>query len=87
MLKFEKARQLIRQFKGDTYLFGFDLLEEAGRVARELGKSAVLVRDRFPGSAPFVEKVEASLRAAGIDLLGSIDGAAPNAPREATSKV
>jgi alcohol dehydrogenase class IV len=82
MPKFEKARQLIRQFKGGTYLFGFDLLPEVGRVAKELGRRAVLVRDRFPGSAPFVEIVEASLRALGIDLLGSIDGAAPNAPRE-----
>jgi alcohol dehydrogenase class IV len=56
-------------------------------VARELGKHAVLVRDRFPGSASFVEKVDASLRAAGIDLLGSIDGAAPNAPREDLARI
>jgi len=78
----EKARQLIRQFKGETYLFGFGVLAEAGRVAATLGKRAVLVRDVFPGSAPFVKTIEDSIRAAGVELLGSVDGARPNAPRE-----
>ena len=78
----EKARQLIRQFKGDTYLFGFDLLAETGRIAAGLGKRAVLVRDLFPGSAAYVKTIEDSVRTAGVDLLATVDGAAPNAPRE-----
>ena len=87
MPEFEEARQLIRQFKGDTYIHGFGLLAEAGRVAAGLGKRAVLVRDLFPGSSQFVRTIEDSVRTAGIDLLGSIDGAAPNAPREDLARI
>jgi alcohol dehydrogenase class IV len=87
MFTHDKARQLIRQFKGDTYLFGFGLLGETGRVTADLGKRAVLVRDLFPGSAVFVKTIEDSVRAAGVDLLGCIDGAAPNAPREDVTRI
>jgi alcohol dehydrogenase len=87
MPEFEKARQLVRQFKGDTYIYGFGLLAKAGAVAAELGKRAVLVRDVFPGSSQFVRTIEDSVRAAGVDLVGSIDGAAPNAPREDLARI
>lgn len=87
MQQFESARELIRQFKGDAYACGFGALAAAGRIAAELGKRAVLVRDIFPGASLFVGKIENSLRAVGIEVLGTIDGAAPNAPRDDLARI
>jgi hypothetical protein len=83
----ENAQRLNRQFNGNAYTFGTGVLGEAGRVVAGLGKRAVLVRDAFPGSAAFVETIQTSLRASGIELLGVIDGAAPNAPRRDVARV
>jgi alcohol dehydrogenase len=82
MNTFDTARNLIRQFKGDRYRHGFDLLGESGPMAAGLGRRAVLVRGSFPGSDAQVETVAASLRGAGIDVVAILRGAAPNAPRE-----
>lgn len=84
---FTTAVELIRQFKGDTYVFGLDVLAEAGRLAAGLGKRALLVRDGFPGSSPFVDTICASLAAAGVEVIGVVDGAAPNAPLEDLQRI
>jgi alcohol dehydrogenase class IV len=82
MSSFEKAEQLIREFKGDTYLFGSGVLEQVGRVASELGTRPALIRPSFPGSDSLVQTIRASLAGAGLELCGEIRGAAPNAPRK-----
>jgi len=87
MKRFEKARELVQQFKGDVYTRGFGVLSAAGQVAVELGRRAMLVRDTFPGSSSFADTIAGSLRAAGIELLAIIDGAAPNAPREDLARI
>jgi len=56
-------------------------------VAANLGKRAALVRDAFPGSAPFVKTIVDSLAAAGVQVVGEIDGARPNAPREDLARI
>lgn len=87
MPQFENARRLLRQFKGDTYVHGFDVLSQAGPLAAALGAKALLVCDRFPASASFLETVQASLLSAGLELRATIDGAAPNAPREDLARI
>jgi alcohol dehydrogenase len=87
MCDFEKARTLLRQFKGEAYTYGFDTLASAGRQAAELGNRAVLVRDSFPGASAYVAKIEGSLRGAGVEVAGVIEGAAPNAPREDLARI
>ncbi len=87
MQKFENAQTLLRRFKGDRYSNGFGVLPQAGSAAAALGKRAVLVRDTFPGSGPHVEAIIASVKSAGVDLLGIIDGAAPNAPLEDLARI
>ncbi|HUS71234.1 MAG TPA: iron-containing alcohol dehydrogenase [Anaerolineae bacterium] len=81
-MRFKKARQLIHEFKQDRYVYGTGVLGEVGRLAGELGDKAALVHPGFPGSQALVDTVADSLIAAGVDLLGKIRGAAPNAPRE-----
>jgi alcohol dehydrogenase class IV len=87
MKRFEKAYSLLDQFKRDTYLHGFGVLHRAGALAAPLGRRAVLVRDKFPGSEVHVRTLTDSLAAAGIELLGVIDGAPPNAPREDLARI
>jgi alcohol dehydrogenase class IV len=78
----DKARALLREFKGDAYLFGAGVLSGVGGVVARAGKRAVLVEDPFPGSEGFVKTIRDSVSQAGVTLLGEIKGADPNAPRE-----
>lgn len=87
MSNFNNARELLRQFKGETYLNGFGVLSQAGRVTAPLGRRAALVRDVFPGAEGFLESIAGSLRAAGVEVLGVIEGAQPNAPREDLARI
>jgi alcohol dehydrogenase class IV len=79
---FDKARALLREFKGDAYLFGAGVLTQVGSVVALAGKRAVLVRSTFPGSDDFVQTIRDSLAGVGVELLGEIKGARPNAPRQ-----
>jgi alcohol dehydrogenase len=82
MPEFARAKELIKQFKGDAYLSGYGVLPRIGELAAGLGRRAALVRDVFPGSEDYAAIIRRSLEAAGVELIGVIDGAAPNAPRE-----
>jgi alcohol dehydrogenase class IV len=77
-----KARELLRQFKGESYLFGTGVLPNAGAVAARVGERAALVRGTFPGSDEYVKAIRASLAKAGVALAAEIKGARPNSPRE-----
>jgi alcohol dehydrogenase len=82
MSDFSRARALLREFKGDRYLFGVGVLAQVGDAAATLDKRAALVRDTFPGSDGFVQIIRESLERAGMTLAGEVPGAGPNAPRE-----
>jgi alcohol dehydrogenase len=98
MSDFEKARDLLHEFKGDAYLFGAGVLLRVGGVVASVGqrpepagpersrrvegKRPVLVRDTFLGSDNFVQTIRDSVAEAGAALVGEIRGAGPNAPRE-----
>ena len=84
---FETAMQLIRQFKGDSYVNGLEMLGQAGGLAASLGRRALLVRDNFPGAQPYVQEISAALAAAGVEVPTVVDGAAPNAPREDLERI
>jgi len=82
MTDFEKARALLRQFKGSSYLFGTDVLARAGDIAASAGTKVALIRDTFEGSEDFVEIIRKSLEKSGVNLVTEIKGAGPNCPRE-----
>ncbi len=82
MTDFERARELIHELKGDSYAYGPGALGETGRFAAELGTRAALVYDVFPGNERFVNKIKDSLASRNVELVGEIEGAKPNAPRE-----
>jgi len=87
MADFGKARALLRDFKGGAYLNGIGVLSQVGRVTAELGQRAVLVRGVFPGADQFVKTIKDSLAAAGIEIVGEVQGARPNAPREDLARI
>ena len=87
MSKFDNARKLIAQFKGQNYIHGVGVLPQVGSLAAGLGTRATLVRDVFPGSEDYAQTIQESLSAVGIQVTGIIDGAAPNAPREDLARI
>jgi len=81
----EQATRMLKQFKGENYAFGSSgVLDDApGRYAAELGRKALFVG---PLSAPWFstirERILASLKEAGVQVLEEVPSAAPNAPVE-----
>ena len=82
MTDFEKARALLQEFKGNSYIFGTDVVAKAGQAVAAKGKSAALVRGTFSGSDDYVEIIRNSLAESGVNLVAEIRGARPNCPRE-----
>jgi len=78
MADFEKARILLRQFKGDSYLFGAGVLSGVGQIVAAAGRKAALVRDTFHGGDSFVRVITDSLSKSGAELAAEIKGARPN---------
>jgi alcohol dehydrogenase len=84
---FDQARRLVRDFKGDSYASGYGALGRAGALAAGLGRRAVVVRDTFPGADAFAERIAGSLKAAGVEVVATVAGAAPNAPLEDLERI
>ena len=87
MANFDVARALLREFKRDAYLYGLGVLPQVGQVVAGQGRRAALVRDVFPAAEGFVATIVESLAAAGVSLVGQIQGASPNAPREDLARI
>jgi len=81
-MRFDKARRLIEEFKKGRYAYGSDVLGRVGGMTSDLGDTAALVRPSHPGSETLVEFVRESVAESGLEWLGEVSGAAPNAPRE-----
>lgn len=78
-----QAHDILKNWKGDTYAFGTDVLDKTGEFARSLGTKALLVVADLglDWIDEVYRKVTASLDANGV-LWTAILGAGPNAPRE-----
>lgn len=81
------ADVLLKQFKGDAYVYGPAVITQAGRLAAELGARAVLVRSTYPGSDEAVTIVRHALESAGVTVIGEVAGARPNTPREDLARI
>jgi alcohol dehydrogenase class IV len=84
---FEKARALLHEFRGKTYVFGSRVLSKSLRVVPTLGRRVALVRGTFAGSDDWVKVIRARLAEAGIELVAEIKGARPNTPREDVARI
>ncbi len=79
----ERAKKILKDWKGDSYTFGENVLDATGKYAKQYGKKAALVVTELGQSwiEKPVEQVKASLKANGVSF-ELINGARPNAPRE-----
>ena len=79
----EKAYALLREWKKDSYIFGVDVIDKVGEVARQFGKNTLLVSNNTY-LKPVADKVVSSLEKSKVALVGSLiaPDARPNAPRE-----
>ncbi len=82
-----RAKAILREFKGDTYAFGFDVLDKVGPFAAALadrpgaGKKAMFVGPiQFDWFTPYKDRVLSYLTNAGLEIVDVVQGAAPNAP-------
>lgn len=83
--KKRKAAALLREFKGDDYIFGLGCIDRLGKLAAKFGRRASLVTSGVGKlwGADLHRVVKQSLDVAGIELAGElIAGAAPNSPFE-----
>ena len=87
MKSFDKARELLKEFKGDAYLFGNDILQDVGPVAAKVGKKPALIYTDFPGIESYVNTIRESVQQAGLTLCAEIQGARPNAPLEDLARI
>ncbi|KPK79595.1 MAG: hypothetical protein AMJ81_13020 [Phycisphaerae bacterium SM23_33] len=78
----EAARSLLAEWKWRTYIFGLACLHRTGPMARRLGRRALVVGNSHPWLDPTAEAVTASLQATGMEVVGRVEGARPNSPRE-----
>ena len=80
---FRKAEKILKEWKGDSYTFGEDILEATGKYSKKYGEKAALIVTEL-GQA-WIEKplegVKSSLKTNGM-AFEMINGARPNAPRE-----
>lgn len=79
----ERAAQILKEYKGDTYAFGLHVIDKVGEFAAQFGKTALLISDTTY-LKPVADQVEASLKKHGVKLAGEriVPDASPNAPRE-----
>jgi len=79
----KKAYELLKEWKGDDYIFGLGVLDQVGRIASDYGKTALVVCNQTY-MMPVLERVLGYLNASGVKLAGEsvAPDAKPNAPRE-----
>jgi len=87
MKSFDKARALLQEFKGGTYLFGNDVLKDVGAIAAKVGSKAALIQTEFSGADSYLHSLKTSLAHAGIAHVVEIEGARPNAPLEDLARI
>ncbi|HSB04014.1 MAG TPA: iron-containing alcohol dehydrogenase [Thermodesulfobacteriota bacterium] len=79
----ERAKKILKDWKGDNYSFGEGVLDATGKYGRKYGKKASLVVTEL-GQAWIekpLEQVKASLKSNQVTF-ELVNGARPNAPRE-----
>ena len=78
----DRASAILKKFKGETYAFGSGVLDKPpGRFASKFGKRALFVGPlEFEWFRPIRERILASLKQAGVDVVEEVRSAGPNAP-------
>jgi len=79
---FRRAEELLKEFKGDDYAFGGNALQKLGDYSSELGKRVAIISGLTAKKTGLLKKITEELEKSGITVVGVIDGARPNTPKE-----
>lgn len=77
-----KAKALLREFKGDNYIFGPDCLDRLKELVTPFGKKTLLITNLGKWNQPDLKRILVSLGSDNLEVTGPVSGAGPNAPRE-----
>lgn len=79
----KRAYDVLKAWKGDSYVFGLGVLDQIGTIAAKYGKKALVVSNTTY-MKPVADRVVEYLAQAGVELAGGAiaPDAKPNAPRE-----
>jgi len=79
----ENAYKLLKNWKGDNYVFGMGVLNQIGKIATGYGKRALVICNQTY-MKPMLDRVLGYLEEAGVELAGGVvvPDARPNCPRE-----
>jgi alcohol dehydrogenase class IV len=76
-----KAKRILKEWKGDSYVYGQGVLDKVGGLTRTFGKSTLLVACKDEWAVNALETIRGSLDKAGVSCSLVLD-VRPNAPRE-----
>ncbi len=78
----QMARMMIKEFKGDTYVFDVGCLDRVGELVSSFGQKILLITNLKTRSEKEFLGIVQSLEKAKKQILGPIPSARPNAPRD-----
>ncbi|MCX8170875.1 MAG: iron-containing alcohol dehydrogenase [Candidatus Bathyarchaeota archaeon] len=78
----KKAEDLLIEFKGDDYAFGAGALKRVDRYVDRIGRKTAIITSGTGIRAGIVDFVRSSLEGRGHEVLGVLDGARQNTPKE-----
>ncbi|MEM2789966.1 MAG: iron-containing alcohol dehydrogenase [Candidatus Bathyarchaeia archaeon] len=77
-----KAESLLIEFKGDDYAFGAEALKSFDRYVDRIGRKTAIITSGTGIRAGIVDFVRTSLKRRGYEVLGVLEGARQNTPKE-----
>lgn len=81
----QQAVKMLQEWKSVNYAFGMDCFNSAGKFAKQVGKTTMLVVTGWNSEdwiVPLVKNIKFDLLNRGIEIQDIIKGAKENAPRE-----
>lgn len=78
----KRAQRLLKAFKGDSYIFGINCLDKIGQLVSPFGKKSLLITNLGRRRREDLLSLTDSLKREGVEVLGPVPSARPNAPRE-----
>jgi alcohol dehydrogenase len=83
----DTARELLRDFEGNSYIFGPGAIRDVGGLAARAGERWLLVTGRSSRQNGMGPALEVAFREAGLSIVGQCAGARPNSPVEDVLRV
>ena len=83
----QKARHLLKEYKGDKYTFGISCLDAVAKYILEFGDNTLLIISQSSWAAPLRKKVLNILEKNEIKIKAEVGTSAPNTPLEDVIKL